>query len=181
MRSRNDMTDFKYLTPRTRLEPQDLPSEFHSSKYLHFVCSPTRALVIHSQLSSAIWRPSLVYEPIPDRCIPEELPALREILPHIEIFSPNHEEAASFYGISPAQVLERGKEGIEEIAKRFLKEEGAKDLVIIRSGAWGAFTVRKGEEENGFWTEAYYPYDDTEAQKRVKDVTGAGNSFLVSV
>ncbi|GAA5978112.1 hypothetical protein JCM5350_007399 [Sporobolomyces pararoseus] len=170
--------DFRYLTPRTRLEPQDLPSEFHSSKYLHFVCSPTRALVIHSQLSSAIWRPSLVYEPIPDRCIPEELPALREILPHIEIFSPNHEEAASFYGISPAQVLERGKEGIEEIAKRFLKEEGAKDLVIIRSGAWGAFTVRKGKEENGFWTEAYYPYDDTEAQKRVKDVTGAGNSFL---
>ncbi|GAA5893646.1 Mak32p [Sporobolomyces salmoneus] len=168
--------DFKYLTPRVRLEPQDLPSQFHSAKYLHFVCSPTRAIVIQSQLTST-WRPSLVYEPIPDRCIPEELDSLRKILPNVEIFSPNHEEAASFFGISPSQVKERGKTGVEQIARRFL-DDGAKDLVIIRSGAWGAFTVRRGEEGKGFWTDAYYPYDDAEAQKKVKDVTGAGNSFL---
>ncbi|GAA5874591.1 hypothetical protein JCM16303_002914 [Sporobolomyces ruberrimus] len=167
--------DFKYLTPRTRLEPQDLPRQFHTSRYLHFVCSPTRALVIHSQLSST-WQPALVYEPIPDRCIPEELDALRRILPHVAIFSPNHEEAASFYGISATEINKRGQSGIEEVAKRFF-EEGAKDVVIIRSGALGAYALRKGEDK-GFWVPAFYAYDDAEAQKKVKDVTGAGNSFL---
>ncbi|GAA6012021.1 hypothetical protein JCM11491_000138 [Sporobolomyces phaffii] len=168
--------DFKYLTPRTRLEPQDLPDQFHSAQFLHFVCSPTRALVIHSQLSSS-WSPRLVYEPIPDRCVPEELDALRRILPHVGIFSPNHEEAAAFYGISPRQVVERGQRGVEDLAQRFL-DEGAQDTVVIRSGAWGAYAVRKDRRDEGFWVPAYYAYDDADAQKKVVDVTGAGNSFL---
>lgn len=168
--------DFKYLTPRIRLEPQDLPPQFHTSTKLHFCCSPARALLIQSQLTSPTWQPSLVFEPIPDRCIPEELDALRQILPHIEIFSPNHEEAASFFGISASSIAEKGRSGIEELAKRFL-DEGAKDIVIIRSGALGAFTIRRGKEGGGFWTDAYYAYDDVEAQKKVKDVTGAEIRF----
>ncbi|GAA5925844.1 Mak32p [Sporobolomyces koalae] len=173
--------DFKYLTPRTRLEPQDLPAPFRSSQYLHFVCSPTRALEIRAQLDPRVnptptWQPALVYEPIPDRCIPEEMGSLREILPHIAIFSPNHEEAGSFYGLTPEQVHEQGQEGIERIARRFF-DEGATGVVIIRSGAWGSYTLQRGEER-GFWTSAFYPYDNAKAQKQVKDVTGAGNSFL---
>ena len=133
--------------------------------------------MIHSQLASSAWHPSLVYEPIPDRCVPEELESLRQILPFISVFSPNHEEAWSFYGVKPNEVEKRGKDGIEEVAKRFF-EEGANGIVVIRSGAWGAYTLKKGEER-GFWTPAYYPYNDDEAQKKVVDVTGAGNSFLV--
>jgi hypothetical protein len=174
-------TDFKYLTHRARLEPFDLPPPLRTSQYLHFVCSPTRALVIHSQLlpplnTTASWRPSLVYEPIPDRCIPEELPSLRQVLPHIAVFSPNHEEAWSFFGVSAADANVRGRDGIEEVAQRFFAE-GAEGVVLIRSGALGAYAVKKGEEK-GFWVEAYHSYEDKSTGK-VVDVTGAGNSFLV--
>jgi len=136
--------------------------------------------VIQSQISqvSSNWRPSLVYEPIPDRCVPEELESLRQVLPFISVFSPNHEEAWSFYGVKPDEVERRGKDGIEEVAMRFFEKEGANGIVVIRSGAWGAYCLKKGAER-GFWVSAYYPYDDAQAQKNVVDVTGAGNSFLV--
>ncbi|GAA5887816.1 hypothetical protein JCM6882_000760 [Rhodosporidiobolus microsporus] len=173
--------DFEYLTPRTRLEPVDLPLPLRTSQYLHFVCSPTRALVIHSQLlppvnSTREWQPKLVYEPIPDRCTPEELPALRKILPHVEVFSPNHEEAWAFYGVGVDEVARRGKEGIEEVAARFFAE-GAAGAVVIRSGPLGAYAVRRGEGR-GVWVPAYHSYEDGRATGKVKDVTGAGNSFL---
>ncbi|KAK4056695.1 hypothetical protein OIO90_002247 [Microbotryomycetes sp. JL221] len=181
---------FKYLNERVRLEPKDLPPAFRTAKYLHFVCSPTRALVIQSQLAtphdevsptstsalpdSAIkhsWDPCLVYEPIPDLCIPEELDSLRQVLPHIKVFSPNHEEAASFFGITVDQVKAQGRQGVEQVANRFF-ELGAQDMVVIRSGAWGAFTLRRGWNE-GVWIEAFH-----KDVNKVKDVTGAGNSFL---
>lgn len=172
--------DFKYLGERTRLEPIDLPTPLRTSNFLHFVCSPTRSLVIHSQLlpplnTTPTWTPSLVFEPIPDRCIPEELPSLQKILPHIAVFSPNHEEAWSFFGVDVEEVAKRGKEGIEEVARKFY-EEGAGGDVVIRSGALGAYAIEKGQEK-GVWVPAYHSYEST---GKVLDVTGAGNSFLVS-
>ncbi|GAA6000030.1 hypothetical protein JCM10207_006020 [Rhodosporidiobolus poonsookiae] len=177
---RGEHRDFEYLTPRTRLEPKDLPAPLRTSSYLHFVCSPTRALVIHSQLQPPLnatptWRPKLVYEPIPDRCTPEELPSLREILPHVEVFSPNHVEAWAFNGVGPDEVERRGKEGIEEVARRFF-DEGALGAVVIRSGPLGAYAIRRGEEK-GVWVPAYHAYGE-EGKGKVVDVTGAGNSFL---
>jgi sugar/nucleoside kinase (ribokinase family) len=176
------LPDFKYLTHRARLEPIDLPPSLRTARYLHFVCSPTRALVIHSQLlpplnTTPSWRPHLVYEPIPDRCIPEELDSLRQVLPHVEIFSPNHEEAWSFFGVSAAEANERGKGGIEEVAQRFF-DEGAASVVLIRSGALGAYAVKKGERR-GIWVPAFHSYEDRKSTGKVVDVTGAGNSFLV--
>jgi sugar/nucleoside kinase (ribokinase family) len=136
------------------------------------VCSPTRAVVIQSQLGPLGISPRLVYEPIPDRCVPSELPALRTVLRHLHVFSPNHEEAAAFFGIDADEVERQGKAGVEDVARRF-REEGAK-FVVIRSGGWGAFTLREGEE--GFWVKAYWEG----RLDKVVDVTGAGNSFLVS-
>ncbi|KAM0791334.1 hypothetical protein ACM66B_005804 [Microbotryomycetes sp. NB124-2] len=173
--------DFKYLTGRVRLEPKDLPIELRSAEYLHFVCSPTRALVILSQLgdgpdsvqstNGAAWRPHLCYEPIPFRCVPEELDSLCKVLPHVKVFSPNHEEAAAFFGISTEKVKQDGKEGIERVARK-LVELGAQDMVVIRSGALGAFALRRGSD-GGTWIPAFH----TDSEK-VVDVTGAGNSFL---
>ncbi|BGP25005.1 pfkB family carbohydrate kinase [Rhodotorula toruloides] len=173
--------DFKYLTPRKRLEPKDLPSPLRTSRVLHFVCSPTRAVSIQSQLQPPLnptpdWAPQLIYEPIPDRCIPEEMPSLRQILPNIRVFSPNHEEAWSFFGVGPEEVARRGKQGIEEVAQRFF-EEGARSIVVIRSGALGAYALRKGDER-GVWVPAYHVYQPGGPGGKVLDVTGAGNSFL---
>ena len=144
---------------------------------MHFICSPTRALVIYSQLStlSPRWSPSLVYEPIPSACEPAELDPLRQLLPHLAIFSPNHEEAGSFFSVSAETINAQGRFGVEELARRFL-EEGAGGAVVIRSGPMGAYAISKGQRK-GVWVDAWYNYGD----EAVKDVTGAGNSFLVSL
>ena len=141
------------------------------------MCSPTRSLVIASQLSPD-FSPSLVYEPIPDRCVPAELHALREVLPRVGVFSPNHEEAAAFFGIGADEVRASGRTGIEDVARRFFAL-GAADVVLIRSGPLGAYAVRRGRESEGVWVPAYHSYEDGRATGKVVDVTGAGNSFLV--
>ncbi|GAA5983175.1 hypothetical protein JCM10908_000184 [Rhodotorula pacifica] len=173
--------EFKYLSHRTRLEPKDLPPPLRTARYLHFVCSPTRALEITAQLRSEgsmpQWQPRLVYEPIPDRCRPDELESLRQVLPSIAVFSPNHEEAWAFFGVSAEESNRRGRPGVEEVAKRFLAE-GASDLVVIRSGPMGAYTLRRNEEEKAFWVPAYHSYETGKSTGKVVDVTGAGNSFL---
>lgn len=108
-----------------------------------------------------------MYEPIPDRCIAEELPSLRQVLPHVAVFSPNHEEAHAFYGTSAEEANAQGRAGIERVAQRFF-DEGALDLVVIRSGALGAYAIRRGQSR-GKWTEAYHRYGSS----MVKDPTGA--------
>lgn len=97
------------------------------------------------------------------------------------MFSPNHEEAAGFFGIDGegAEFKARGKKGIEDVARRFRNETGAKCEIVIRSGAMGAFVLpASGGSEGGIWSEAYF--EEHEAKEKVNDVTGAGNAFLVS-
>ena len=167
--------DFEYLTERTRLEPKDFPPAMRHSSWLHYVCSPTRAKVIATQLAPPLnptpeWQPHRCFEPIPDRCVPAEMASLREILPGLAVFSPNHEEAWAFYGVEVDEVARRGKAGVEEVGRK-LRAEGATGHIVIRSGAWGAWCVDKEGKE--VWVDAYH----TNPQ-RVIDVTGAGNSFL---
>ncbi|SCV72015.1 BQ2448_4709 [Microbotryum intermedium] len=174
--------DFKYLTPRIRLDPSILSPRLRSTRSLHFVCSPTRALEIVSQLtptSTYPTRPMTFYEPIPDRCIPEELDSLKQVLGDIDVFSPNHEEASSFFGISATEANERGFKGIEKIAQRFL-DLGSRKYIVIRSGAWGAYALQRDHPEEAFWIGPYHGYEkEIGAQGgKVKDVTGAGNSFM---
>lgn len=54
-------------------------------QYLHFVCSPTRALEIIRDIDNLGWTDGtkLVYEPIPDLCVPSEMPALLKVLPRL--------------------------------------------------------------------------------------------------
>ncbi|KAJ3762889.1 Ribokinase-like protein [Lentinula raphanica] len=167
-----DHRGFKYLTPRIRITPRDLVNTtLDRPKMLHFICSPSRAFVIVSETKDLEdWNPIMIYEPIPDKCIPEELPALIRILPSIDILSPNAEEALSLLSIPIANPI--SKTSVEEAANRFL-ELGAKDAVIIRSGEMGAYMLtRKGV---GKWIAAFWTNTDL---PKIVDVTGAGNSFL---
>ena len=58
---------FQYLTPRLRITPRDLlGTSLSHPATIHFVCSPTRAAVIMSQVAEVEgWFPISVYEPIP--------------------------------------------------------------------------------------------------------------------
>ncbi|GBE79246.1 Ribokinase-like protein [Sparassis crispa] len=108
-----------------------------------------------------------------DRCIPEELPALVEVLPHISILSPNAEEALSLLSMpaTPTRIL------IEEACHRLLDLGVGREghgSVIIRSGAMGAYVATR--RRGGRWVDAFWTDADREAH--IVDVTGAGNSFL---
>ncbi|KZT72640.1 Ribokinase-like protein [Daedalea quercina L-15889] len=172
---RGENRGFEYLTPRIRLTPRDLlDTKLWCPEMLHFICSPTRASAIISEVKeNEDWNPVTIYEPIPYRCVPEELQSLIKVLPSISVLSPNADEAMSLLSMSgsPSKPL------VEEACRQFLEygvgPEGD-GAVIIRGGALGAYVAtRKG---GGQWIPAFW--SEAEAPDRVVDVTGAGNSFL---
>ena len=63
------MGRFEYLTPRLRITPRDLAdTKLSRPRILHFICSPTRAAAIISDVKlQEAWHPTTVYEPIPVR------------------------------------------------------------------------------------------------------------------
>lgn len=95
------------------------------------------------------------------------------------VFSPNHEEAGTFFGEAIEEQESEGKpQKIEELAQRFL-DLGLRRTCIIRSGRLGAYVkqadsyAQSETTRRGTWIPAYYQNSD-----KVVDVTGAGNSFL---
>ncbi|KAJ3555146.1 hypothetical protein NM688_g2740 [Phlebia brevispora] len=171
---RGDLRGFKYLTPRVRITPRDLiDTTLDRPNMLHFICSPSRASAIMSEVHEReSWTPTSIYEPIPDRCVPEELPALIKVLPFISILSPNADEAHALLSMPQPPT----KASVEEACQRFLNlgvgpnGEGA---VVIRSGAMGAYVATRAK--GGQWVPAYWGAHEAH---RVVDVTGAGNAFL---
>ncbi|KAH7100627.1 Ribokinase-like protein [Auriculariales sp. MPI-PUGE-AT-0066] len=173
---RGDLRGFDYLTPRIRITPKDtLNTPLERAEMLHFICSPSRAAAILAEVSEiAGWTPRTLYEPIPDLCVPAELPALIKILPDIHILSPNADEALSLLSESILGPLTR--DTIEQAAYALLKH-GVKEAVIIRAGATGVFVLVRGAKE-AYWVPAFWSEDNPEAKNKVVDVTGAGNAFL---
>ncbi|KDQ09966.1 hypothetical protein BOTBODRAFT_36590 [Botryobasidium botryosum FD-172 SS1] len=172
---RGDYRGFQYLTPRIRITPVDLEgTPLARPTQLHFICSPKRAAVILQEVREiSEWTPITIYEPIPFRCVPEELPALRAILSEIVILSPNAEEAHSLLSLPGPPT----KSSVEHAAQMFLDMGVGKNgsgSVIIRSGAMGAYVLSR-DRPSGMWIDAYWREAETE---NVRDVTGAGNSFL---
>ncbi|KAI6106739.1 Ribokinase-like protein, partial [Pisolithus croceorrhizus] len=165
---RGDSRWFQYLTPRVRLTPRDLHGAgFAWPKALHLVCSPTRALEIISEVDEIHgWEPTMIFEPIPDSCVPEELPSLVKALPLISILSPNAEEALSLLTMSTPVTVE----SVEAAAVRFLNigvGSSGQGCVIIRCGALGAYVATK--TNGGRWVDAFWtPHDSG----KIVDVTG---------
>jgi len=107
-----------------------------------------------------------------DRCVPEELPALKDIVGSISILSPNSEEALSLLTMP----LPPTKTSIEQAAQTYLDigiGPAGSGCIIVRSAHLGAYVKTRSRE--GLWVDAYWTVDDKE---KVVDVTGAGNSFL---
>ncbi|KAK0570054.1 hypothetical protein OC861_000361 [Tilletia horrida] len=107
---------FKYLTPKIRLDPHDqlyrLGTGLVLPSYIHFICSPERAGLIVDEVEDLLRngtaqnskRPALVWEPIPDSAIPENLDECIGVMKRIDVFSPNHDEAASLLSVEQALV-----------------------------------------------------------------------------
>jgi len=171
---RGDHRSFDYITPRIRITPKDLQgTRLENPTTLHFICSPSRASAIMSEVQQMPgWHPTVIYEPIPDRCVPEELDPLVKVLPQINILSPNAEEALGLLSLP----LPPSRKLIEEAAHRFLElgvGADGKGCVIIRSGSMGACVAQKDQPMR--WVPAFWTSKD---EDKIVDVTGAGNSFL---
>ncbi|SPO26480.1 related to MAK32 protein [Ustilago trichophora] len=211
---KGEQRGFDYLSPKIRLEPKDLMEcTAVLPQWIHLICSPERALETIAQIeetrnqkeAAKEW-PKLIYEPIPDSCVEESLDDCMKVLPRLEVFSPNHEEAASLLGLLREweKVREQAEDMvvdflIEKLANGFVRrlqqpagkiEEGKSfgPIICIRSGAWGSVVGRAGL---GFhhipaWhtpsSTTFKPINTTAvpdtSPTRIKDVTGAGNSFL---
>ncbi|WVQ95383.1 hypothetical protein IAU59_002480 [Kwoniella sp. CBS 9459] len=124
------------------------------------------------------WKPKIVFEPTPPSCHPGQREWLEQILPDIYVLSPNHEELFSFYGIPKMSFSDPElRPTVEKIIYHILHDIGVwndgSGIVVVRCGRLGACvgTVQGGLK----WCPAYF---DGEQEHRVRDVTGAGNSFL---
>ncbi|SNX84946.1 related to MAK32 protein [Melanopsichium pennsylvanicum] len=223
---------FDYLSPKIRLQPADLQecNQGELPEWFHLICSPERALETIAQVDNILRReedggkgwPKLIYEPIPDSCAPENLQECLRVLPKLQVFSPNHEEAACLLGLQHEweKVKKSSTESIVDFITNMLagsfvehlmqSQEGIDSgqdadargpIICIRSGAWGSVVGRAGL---GFsHVPAWHTPSQTTQTKaaqvqisagegskssslssmdtrasKIKDVTGAGNSFL---
>lgn len=184
----NDHRAFRYLTPKLRLEAKDLSSSLLASKSFHVICSPSRCSsmvqeILDKRVSepscSGLHAPLIIWEPVPDLCVPEELEACYATLKLVDVVSPNHEELAGFFGedgnIGEDKV---NRELIEQCAANWLKSGVGKDRngsVVVRAGKDGCYLVNgKDPGSKGKWLPAYHQ----SSSEKVVDPTGGGNTFL---
>lgn len=153
---------FRYTTPKRRLTAEDLTPPLLAARSFHLICSPLRCRELVTEIKArrhgltgpdgeplALPRPIFVWEPVPDLCTPDELLNCTNVLPLIDICSPNHAELAGFMG-DPDRGLEPGSAEISTRAVERACEQllGSMPLqsfaLVIRAGEKGCYLARNG-------------------------------------
>lgn len=183
----NDHREFRYKTPKRRLEADDLIStRLIVAKTIHFICSPIRAQMVAFEICGILdnHRPGtgtatrFIWEPVPDLCTPENRVAMYKTLKLVHVVSPNHTELAGFYGIEDP-LDNSNPSTIESLASKLVTAGiGPHDTgaAIIRCGKMGCLIASRGREN--VWLPAYYTTDDDSNHEKVVDPTGGGNTFI---
>lgn len=187
---------FAYLSPKIRLDPIDLVDDLHTTlpPFIHCICSPQRASEMIQQIEKiqnkwpfAGRPPHLIWEPIPDSAIEENLTEAVEVSQSVAVLSPNHEEAASLLGV---RLPKDGKSenGTEKKLKLCIENLGIQllnrirnhhnanasiPIICIRAGALGCLICLKNADLH--WVPAFHTVDQS---YKIVDVTGAGNAWL---
>ncbi|KUM64495.1 hypothetical protein ACN42_g2595 [Penicillium freii] len=186
----DEKRDFKYLTPKLRLEPEMLSDSQVWSKTFHMVCSASRCMsIVHDILqrrdelqkagkapsaAHASQRPIFVWEPIPDLCTPEEQDKFFAANKVVDVVSPNHMELGMMFehpGWTEKSQL--GQQLVQRITDSGIGPDG-NGMLVIRAGKDGSYAYSKSGK---IWLPAYHQPDVSGATP-VIDPTGAGNSFL---
>jgi sugar/nucleoside kinase (ribokinase family) len=180
--------DFEYVTEKKRIEVSELDGL--DPEALHLLCPVARARDAVERITGRHGRDDdtvLIFEPVPYDCIPGTKELLFELMPDIDILSPNAKEAAGFFGLE--EPLE--KEELESLAERFLPCMSKRNrfgtgggALVLRCGALGCYTLYKTTGGDGAVAAAaaagtWYPPYHTDAAKIV-DPTGCGNTFVGS-
>ncbi|KAJ5561601.1 hypothetical protein N7535_003938 [Penicillium sp. DV-2018c] len=186
----DEKRDFKYLTPKLRLEPEMLSDTQVWSKTFHMVCSATRCMSIVQDIlqrrdelrkagkappaAHASKRPIFVWEPVPDLCTPEERENFLAANKVVDVVSPNHMELGMMFD-QPGWT--EGSQSSQQLVQRITESGIGPDgngLLVIRAGKDGSYAYTKSRK---IWLPAYHQPDPSGATL-VVDPTGAGNSFL---
>jgi hypothetical protein len=172
--------DFRYLTPKVRLDENSFSHQLLNAQAFHLVCSAERCMSLvrgildrrgadENDKGSTFSRPLFIWEPIPDLCTPEHIESFREASQLVDVVSPNSGELAGFFvdhsktqAQMAAQVLEWGI-GPDENGS-----------IVVREGKNGCSAFSRGRQIH---LTAYHTPDD-ESQSKVQDPTGGGNAFL---
>ena len=177
--SENDHRAFKYLTAKKRLMADDLTTELLGSKSFHLICSPTRCIdmikrILERQIETfgpECERPMIIWEPVPDLCVPAELNNTYNALQYVDVISPNHEELGALFHFTHSSGVDR--KAVESQVNKLLAcgigptNDGS---VVVRAGKEGCFVANLEKRK---WLPAYY-----QDSSRVVDPTGGGNGFL---
>lgn len=166
---------FVYRTPKKRIMAEDIVETggLVELRSFHFCCSVERCQETIDIFAAArasrnpnLDRPKIIFEPFPEVCVSENLDKLHEVLPLVDVFTPNLNEAADFYLLSE---LPETLEAIESLALGFLISSPKNGGVVLRCGALGCFVKTR---DVSIMLPAYH-----QDQEKVVDVTGGGNSF----
>jgi sugar/nucleoside kinase (ribokinase family) len=185
-----DPADFKYLTPKLRLEPEMLSERQVWSKTFHMVCSASRCIyIVHNILqrreklrkagsvpstADVSKRPIFIWEPVPDLCTPEEQQNFFAANAVVDVVSPNHMELSMMFDQpSWTEESQEGQALVRRITDSGIGPDG-NGLLVIRAGKDGSYAYSKTCK---IWLPAYHQPDASGATP-VVDPTGAGNCFL---
>ncbi|KAL4895937.1 Ribokinase-like protein [Aspergillus ambiguus] len=185
----NEKRDFKYLTPKLRLEPSMLSDDQVFSRTFHMVCSAGRCISIVEDIlhrreelqregkappGDSAQRPIFVWEPVPDLCTPEEQETFFAANKVVDVVSPNELELGLMFG-QPGwnEESQFGKDIVGRILDSGIGPD-QKGHLVIRAGKDGSYAYSRTQR---IWLPAYHQ-PDTAGAAAVVDPTGAGNSFL---
>ncbi|KAI1102163.1 Ribokinase-like protein [Jackrogersella minutella] len=149
---------FRYTTPKKRLTAEDLTPEFLTARSFHLICSPARCRELvteikarRSGLSSPdggnLPKPIFIWEPVPDLCTPDELLNCTNVLPIIDVISPNHSELAGFMGDSglDSETGEISTKAVERACEQLLGSMPLQSFsIVVRAGEKGCYLARNG-------------------------------------
>ena len=149
---RSDLDEFINLTP----DPQQLPKNYCGAKGVHIQCKSPEPLKSWIQKLRTEDCGLILWEPWDIYCQPENRQDFREILPLVDIFSPNLEEA---------RVL-TSQSGIKEILKKLFQYGATR--IVLRMGERGSVVA---DSVTGYSEIPVFQVN------QITDVTGAGNAY----
>lgn len=161
----NNIRHFDYLSDKKRIEIEDLEQNqwLLKSKCFHLICSIERCYQLVLDIKKYNKEAIFIYEPLPSDCVAANYQKLIDLLPLIDIFTPNLNEGCQLLNIKePSDIA-----GMKSITESYV-DLGASHCVL-RCGAVGCFVA---SESQSLHLPSYH-----QDQTKVLDVTGGGNSF----
>ncbi|KAI0393840.1 Ribokinase-like protein [Xylariaceae sp. FL0594] len=150
---------FRYTTPKKRLTADDLSPELLASRTFHLICSPLRCRELVQQIrdrrddlppspsGNHLPKPIFIWEPVPDLCTPDELLNCTNVLPLVDVMSPNHAELAGFMGddgLDP-ETGEISTRAVERACEQLLGSMPLQSFcIVVRAGEKGCYLARNG-------------------------------------